>query len=226
MHVDADAMPAMAALVIGQRTLAHPVDRDLEEIAGAHACARLRALGLFSRKQSIVPLLLLARRFADDGATRHVGPITVNGAADIEAHEIAAGQFRWHGIGIGQCATLTAGYDHKSRHAAAGAHFTRDGGAQLKLGHPGSRLGECLVEAVFGNGRGAGDLFDFLRKLGPPSLQYGGPRIEAARAHHIFQLFELEGMSAIKPDTILRFYSCRDGGAQRLGKCALQFRQR
>src|ERR1700737_4932391 len=40
VHVDADAMPAMAALVIGQRTLAHPVDRDLEEIAGAHACAR------------------------------------------------------------------------------------------------------------------------------------------------------------------------------------------
>ncbi len=33
-------------------------------------------------------------------------------------------------------------------------------------------------------------------------------------------------MGTIKPDTILRFYSCRDGGAQRLGKCALQFRQR
>jgi hypothetical protein len=51
-------------------------------------------------------------------------------------------------------------------------------------------------------------------------------RASKLRAHHIFQLFELRGMGAIKPDTILRFYSCRDGGAQRLGKCALQFRQR
>ena len=52
--------------------------------------ARSAVVGEPSREQGIVARLLLAGGLADDGAARHVGPVTVDRAADIEAHEIAS----------------------------------------------------------------------------------------------------------------------------------------
>src|SRR5205085_9218191 len=90
VYIDANAVAAIAAPVRGQRALAHPLDRHLEQIAGAHPRARQRTLRLLAREQSVIALLLLTRGLTDNGGARHIRPVAVDGAADIEAHEIAA----------------------------------------------------------------------------------------------------------------------------------------